>query len=439
MSTATTGTAMTNTATFVAGPTIVPRGEAVSLARPLTLLESLGRRLVLRALAGLRFGRVTIVDGGVRHESPATADAASAPACVVRVLDRRFYSAAAFGGTIGIAEAFMDGVWETDDLPGLIETLTVNYEAMMGLEVALSTVRAPVEWARMLMRRNTLAGSRRNIRAHYDLSNEFFGMFLDPTMTYSCGIFERGTETLEAAQVEKIDRACRKLRLTASDHLLEIGTGWGALALHAAKRYGCRVTTTTISDRQHEMAERRIREQGLGDRITLLKEDYRNLTGTYDKLVSIEMVEAVGEENIDGYFRKCSGLLRPEGAALIQAIVIRDRFFRSAARSNDFLKEYIFPGSCLLSVQRIVDAVMRKTDLRMWHMEDIGPHYARTLALWREAFHARLADVRALGYDERFVRMWEYYLAYCEGAFRARHVGDVQVLLTKPMWREDER
>lgn len=421
--------------TLEGAATIVPRGAAVSLARPLTLLESMGRRIVVGALGRLQYGHVTIIDGDTRHESAAGADRTSAPACVVRVLDRRFYSAAAFGGTIGIAEAYMDGAWETDDLPGLIETLTVNVSAMDGLEVVLNTVRAPIEWARMLMRRNTLSGSRRNIRAHYDLSNEFFGLFLDPSMTYSCAVFENGAETLEAGQVEKIDRACRKLRLRATDHLLEIGTGWGALAIHAAKKYGCRVTTTTISDRQHEMAERRIREHGLQDRITLLKEDYRNLTGTYDKLVSIEMVEAVGAENIDWYFRQCSRLLRPEGAALIQAIAIRDQFFKSAARSNDFLKEYIFPGSCLLSVERIMEAVTRKTDLRLWHMEDIGPHYARTLAMWREAFHARVDEVRGLGYDDRFVRMWDYYLAYCEGAFRARHVGDVQVLLTKPMYR----
>ena len=289
--------------------------------------------------------------------------------------------------------------------------------------------------ARMWLRRNTVGGSRRNIRAHYDLSNEFFGLFLDPSMTYSCAIFENGAETLEAAQVEKIDRACRKLELKPTDHLLEIGTGWGAMSLHAATKYGCRVMTTTISDRQHEMAERRIQEAGLQDRITLLKEDYRNLTGQYDKLVSIEMVEAVGAGNIDGYFKQCAALLKPDGAALVQAIVIRDKFFKSAARSNDFLKEYIFPGSCLLSVQRIVEAVAKKTDLRVWEMRDFGAHYVRTLSIWRERYMSRLDEVRAMGYDERFVRMWEYYLAYCEGAFRARHVGDVQVLLTKPGWR----
>ncbi len=421
--------------TLEGAPTIVPRGAAASMARSLTMLESLGRKIILGALGGLKYGHVTIIDGDVRHESAASADRAGAPACVVRVLDRRFYSAAAFGGTIGIAEAFMDGAWETDDLAGLVETLTVNQEAMAGLEVVLNTVRAPVEWVRMWMRRNTLGGSRRNIRAHYDLSNKFFGLFLDPSMTYSCAIFENGAETLEAAQVEKIDRACRKLELKPTDHLLEIGTGWGAMALHAATKYGCRVTTTTISDRQHEMAERRIREAGLQDRITLLKEDYRNLTGRYDKLVSIEMVEAVGAANIDGYFQQCARLLKPNGAALVQAIVIPDKFFKSAARSNDFLKEYIFPGSCLLSVQRIVEAVARKTDLRVWEMRDFGAHYVRTLAIWRERYMSRLDEVRAMGYDERFVRMWEYYLAYCEGAFRARHVGDVQVLLTKPGWR----
>jgi cyclopropane-fatty-acyl-phospholipid synthase len=414
-------------------PTI--RDRAARARRSPGLLESLGRRLVRAALARITIGGVRLIDeAGVTAFEPVTHNT-TLPTVTVRVIDPAFYAAVAFGGSVGVAEAYMDGAWQTDDLPGLIEIITVNLSAMNSLEGPLTRLLSPLSAAAYRLDRNTRPGARRNIVAHYDLGNDFFRLFLDPTMTYSCAIFENGAVTLEQAQREKIDRACRKLRLQPTDHLLEIGTGWGELALHAATRYGCRVTTTTISDEQHRLATARIRDAGLSDRITVLKSDYRDLTGSFDKLVSIEMVEAVGAENIPAYFAACSRLLRPTGAALIQSIVIRDQFFVSAARSQDFLKKYIFPGSCLPGVAAIMHAVTRRSDLRLWHMEDIGPHYATTLRLWRDAFLSRLDDVRLLGFDDRFIRMWEYYLAYCEGAFRARHVGDVQLLLTKPLCR----
>ncbi len=427
----TTAPTQSSGAMLNAGPTIVPRGATVSGAGRLLPLESIGRRMLLGALARLSLGRLTLVDGADRREY----GVGGGPECVIRIHDHRFYTAAAFGGSLGASEAFMEGFWETDDLPGLVEILTVNYGVLASIEGPLSFLTQGINTLGYQLQRNTLAGSRRNIRAHYDLSNEFFAIFLDPSMTYSCAIFENGATTLMEAQHEKIDRACRKLALMPSDHLLEIGTGWGAMAIHAASRYGCRVTTTTISDRQHELAGQRIREAGLSDRITLLKQDYRALIGTYDKIVSIEMVEAVGAANFDGYFRACSRLLKPDGAMLLQSIVIRDQFFRRASRERDFLKKYIFPGSCLPSVQSLSASLTRATDLRSWHMEDIGPHYATTLAIWRNTFHSRLSEVRALGMDDRFIRMWDFYLAYCEGAFRARHVGDIQLLLTKPMYR----
>lgn len=396
------------------------------------VLESLGRRLVRATLASMPHGEIRLVDerSGARLEPTS-----GRPGATVRVHDPAFYSAVAFGGSVGAAEAYMDGAWSADDLAALLETVTVNLSAMSALEGPLARALSPLSSAAYWLDRNTRAGSRRNILAHYDLGNEFFRLFLDSSMTYSCAVFENGAASLEEAQTQKIDRACRKLRLTPSDHLLEIGTGWGALAIHAASRFGCRVTTTTISDEQHRFAAARVREAGLADRVTLLKTDYRDLRGEFDKIVSIEMLEAVGAENLPGYFAACSGLLKADGAALIQSIVIRDQFFRAAARRQDFLKKYIFPGSCLPSVAAIVDAVNRRTDLRVWHMEDIGPHYATTLRMWRERFLDRLGDVRAMGFDDRFIRMWEYYLAYSEGAFRARHVGDVQALLTKPMCR----
>lgn len=407
------------------------RARAARPPRVPALLEAAGRRLVRTALARIHRGGVRLIDehGAVVVEPVGCTDA------TVRVADPSFYSAVAFGGSVGAAESYMDGAWTADDLPALIRVLTENIEAMDALEGVPARLLSPLSAAAYRLDRNTRRGSRRNIVAHYDLGNEFFRLFLDPTMTYSCGIFENGAATLEQAQIEKIDRACRKLRLDPSHHLLEIGTGWGALAVHAASRFGCRVTTTTISDEQHRLATRRVREAGLSGRVTILTADYRDIRGRFDRIVSIEMLEAVGAENIGTYFQVCSKLLTPDGAAMIQTIVIRDQYFKAAARRQDFLKKYIFPGSCLPSVAAIIDAANHRTDLRLWHMEDIGPHYAVTLRLWREAFLARLDEVRAMGFDDRFIRMWEYYLAYCEGAFMARHVGDVQALFTKPMCR----
>ncbi len=402
--------------------------------RARSLLESIGRRMIHRAIAQIRWGHIRLLDGdrGVESVSPVSP---GEPSVVLRVLDPHFYSAAAFGGSVGIAEAYMDGLWETDDLPALIEIMTVNLSAMESLSTTIAAALAPFSRFAYRLERNTRGGSRRNIVAHYDLGNDFFALFLDPTMTYSCAIFENGATTLEQAQLEKIDRACRKLELKPVHHLLEIGTGWGALAVHAARHYGCRVTTTTVSDAQYDYATSRVREAGLSGQITVVKRDYRDLVGQFDRVVSIEMIEAVGRAYLPTYFETCSRCLKPDGAALIQAIVIRDQYFEQAARRRDFLKKYIFPGSCLPSVKAMLDAVSARTDLRLWHLEDIGPHYQTTLHLWNEAFQGRLDAARAMGCDERFIRTWEYYFAYCEGAFRARHVGDVQMLLTKPMCR----
>jgi len=413
------------------------RARASGIPRAPRMLEAIGRRIVHAALDRIGHGRVHLIDGRGVRSSTVPPSGGAGPEATVRVIDPRFYTAAAFGGSVGIAEAYIDGAWETDDLPGLIEILTVNMAAMEALEGPLAGMLAPLSRAAYWLERNTRAGSRRNIVAHYDLGNEFFGLFLDPTMTYSCAVFENGAATLEQAQREKMDRACRKLDLRPTDHLLEIGTGWGSLAIHAASHYGCRVTTTTISDEQHRHARGRVQDAGLQDRITVLKRDYRDLdeTGRFDKLVSIEMIEAVGRSNLGDFFDVCSRSLKPDGAALIQAIVIRDQYFERASRRRDFLKKYIFPGSCLPSVGAMNDSVKSRTDLRTWHLEDIGPHYVATLQRWRAAFTERIDDVRGMGFDARFIRMWDYYLGYCEGSFRARYVGDVQLLLTKPLCR----
>jgi cyclopropane-fatty-acyl-phospholipid synthase len=330
----------------------------------------------------------------------------------------------------------MRGHWTCDDLAVVARIFARNADVLAQMERGTARIpRLATDLLAKVTRRNTRAGSRRNIARHYDLSNEFFALFLDESMTYSSAIFEPATATLEEAQVEKLDRVCQKLELGPDDHLLEIGTGWGALAIHAAKSYGCRVTTTTVSAEQHRLAVDRVRALGLDGQIEVLLRDYRDLTGTYDKLVSIEMIEAVGHEYLDGYFRACSERLAPDGMLLVQAITIADQRHADHRDSVDFIKEYIFPGSCIPSVTTMVDAATRATDLRLFHLDDITPHYARTLHVWRERLWANADAVRRLGFDDAFLRMWEYYLAYCEGGFEERYLGSVHMLFTKPAAR----
>ena len=399
-----------------------------------TLLQRLGRKLFLAKLAELRHGELTVIDAGERRtfgQRSADCDLHA----TLEVLHPQTYADAAFGGTIGGGEAYIRGYWRTDDLTSLIRLFIVNREVMESVEGGAALATAPLRRILHWLNRNSPDGSRRNIAAHYDLGNDLFALFLDDTMAYSCGVFEREDATLHEAQVAKFERACRRLRLSPSDHLLEIGTGWGGLALHAASRYGCRVTTTTISREQHDWAAERIRAAGLSDRVTLLLDDYRDLRGRYDKLVSIEMIEAVGHQFLDTYTAQCSRLLEPHGAMLLQAITIRDQIYAEALESVDFIQRYIFPGSFIPSVTAIADSVRRATDMKVFHLEDIGPHYATTLRRWRERFFERIDDVRRLGYSEQFVRMWDFYLCYCEGGFLERQLGDVQMLLTKPRCR----
>ena len=413
--------------------TVVPALQVLpSLAR-LGPLERVGRRLTLAALDRLREGRVEVIE----EASSRVGGSGQGPAVRVRVRDPRFYAALAFRGSVGVGQAYMDGLWDCDDLPGLIELLVLNDDAREGIESPLAALRAPLLRAAAMLSRSGREASRRHIRAHYDLGDEFFALFLDPSMTYSCAIFENERTTLAEAQREKIDRACRKLDLSSRDHLLEIGTGWGAAALHAAREYGCTVTTTTISDRQHAWATRAVEEAGLAGKVRVIRSDFRDLQGRYDKLLSIEMIEAVGAANLDAYFRACCRLLKPEGMMLLQAITIRDQRFEAASHRVDFLKRHIFPGSCLPSVARMMDSVRRVTDFGLFHSEEIGPHYVTTLRRWREAYLARLDQVRAMGYPESFVRMWDFYLAYCEGVFASRRTGDVQMLLMRPRCRRE--
>jgi len=415
---------MTRTATTAS----LPASRAGSPGDP--MLVRIARRAVLRIFDSLEIGRIALEERGETHIFEG---AQPGPAVAIRIDDPRAYPAMAFGGSVGAGESYMAGFWTADDLTGLMQLMIRNYDALERMDrQGLAALAAPLRRFLYWTQRNTVSGSRRNIAAHYDLSNKFFALWLDPTMSYSCAIFENGNTDLEGAQIAKIDRACRMLRLRPTDHLLEIGTGWGSTAIHAAREYGCRVTTTTISRRQAEEARRRISEAGLDDRVTVLERDYRDLEGTYDKLVSIEMIEAVGAERFDDYFAKCSRLLAPHGLMLLQAITIRDKQFERAAKTRDWLKKHIFPGSCLTSVSAMMDSVRRRTDFVCADLHDIGPDYATTLRRWRERFGERLAEVRDLGFDERFIRMWEYYLCYSEGAFLERHTSDVQMLLAKP-------
>lgn len=391
-------------------------------------------RQVMARLEKIERGQLTLIDGGMRRTfGQPTEDCPLA--VTLRVLDPRFYSAVAFEGSVGAGASYADGHWTTDDLVAVIRIFAANRDALEGIEGGLARVGSLLLKAYHRRRRNTREGSARNIRDHYDLGNEFFSTFLDPTWMYSAAIYEREEMTLEEAQVAKLERICRKLELSPGQRVLEIGTGWGGFALHAATHHDVHVTTTTISPAQYEMASRRVREAGLESRITLLQSDYRDLEGRYDRLVSIEMIEAVGHQFFDDYFRVCAERLAPDGAMLLQAITIQDQNYRAALSNVDFIQRYIFPGCNIPSIEAIATSVRRATDLRFFHLEDIGPHYARTLREWRVSMLQNRDRVLALGADERFLRLFEFYFAYCEGGFQERVLGDVQLLLTKPRCR----
>jgi cyclopropane-fatty-acyl-phospholipid synthase len=393
-----------------------------------THLTSFAKRVFLRSLDRLRGGSLELIAGGRTWEF---GDPRGPLRATVAVHNDRFFQRALLGGNVALGEAWMDGDWSSPDLVSVVRLAVRNLAPLEHQNRLLSALSRAFDVLRHRMRGNSITGSRRNIQAHYDLSNEFFRLFLDRGMTYSCASYEAGDSSLEAAQFHKLDTICRKLRLGPADHVLEIGTGWGGFAEHAASHYACRVTTTTISRRQYEYARDRFGAMPERERIELLEEDYRNLGGQYDKIVSIEMFEAVGLAHYDEFFRACDRLLRPDGAMLMQTITINEQSFPAYHRGSDWIQKYIFPGAELASVSEILRSLKRATSLGLYHAEDIGTHYARTLAEWRRRFHNALDEVRGLGFDDRFIRMWDYYLAYCEGAFLERHIGDFQLLLTK--------
>jgi len=387
------------------------------------------RRQLLGQLGQLRHGGLLLADDGEQLQfGDATAD------LQVRmdILDPAFYRAVATHGSVGAGEAYMDGLWRCDNLVGLVQLLVRNRDMIDGMESGLARLGGMAMRGWHALRRNTRDGSRRNIAAHYDLGNDFFSLFLSSDLMYSSAVWADESDTLDAASARKLERICQKLDLKPTDRVIEIGTGWGGFALYAAQRYGCHVTTTTISVEQHALASERVAAAGLGDRVSLLLKDYRDLEGRYDKLVSIEMVEAIGAPYLDVYFQKLGNLLKPGGLALLQAITIEDHRYAQALASVDFIKRHVFPGSFIPSINALLAAKTRGSDLALTQMEDFGHSYALTLKAWCARFMAHLPQVRAQGFDERFIRMWEFYLAYCEGGFRERSIGVAHLLLAKP-------
>ena len=406
--------------------------------KPVRWIDKMCRPLLFSRLRKIECGQVKIIDhcgeqlfGNTEQSSELTVE--------INVKDQRFYSDIALGGTVAAGEAYMQGYWSCNNLTGLVRIMLRNRQVMDQVEGGFSLFKAPILRFIHWLNRNSQAGSRRNIEAHYDLGNEMFELFLDPTMMYSCAYYPDSEASLDQAATAKLQRICEKLQLSEKDHVVEIGTGWGGFAIYAASHFGCKVTTTTISKQQYEIARQRVFAAGLEDKVTLLMQDYRDLQGTYDKLVSIEMIEAVGPQYLETYFAKCSSLLKPDGIMLIQAITIQDQFYDQAIKSVDFIQRYIFPGGFIPSVTAISNAVKKSTDTRLFQMEDIGPHYASTLRDWRKNFFNNIEQIKGLGYSNQFIAMWDFYLCYCEGGFLERTLGTSHLVFVKPDNRIDWR
>jgi len=422
--------------------------ESHRTAAPAELAEAgwfnrLARKLVLSKLATLESGRLTVHEKYLEDDGQPSASAAHiyqfGPNAQganldahLEVLHPSVYGRVLTGGSIGAGEAYMEGAWTSPDLVKVIRVMVANMALLNQLDNRWSFAS---RWLLKLLHRmntNSVSGSRKNIAAHYDLGNDFFGLFLDPSMLYSSAVFPRPDASLAEASEFKLAKICRKLKLQASDHLLEIGTGWGGMAVYAAKHYGCRVTTTTISREQYEYAKAWVEREGLQDRVTLLLKDYRDLEGQFDKLVSIEMIEAVGHEYYATFFSRCSRLLKPQGLMVMQAITIQDQRFHSYKNSVDFIQRYIFPGGCLPSNEVIARHIAQDTDMQIVGMDDITFDYAKTLSAWREHFMGKLDAVKAQGFDQRFINMWDYYFCYCEGGFLERAISTAQFVFAKP-------
>ena len=401
-----------------------------------SITQRLAKAMVIKQFSKLTKGQLIVnengnnyIFGSKNNDFPVSA--------TINVLSNEMYSEIAAKGLNGAAEAFVKGLWSSDDLTRLIRIFVRNREAANQIEGGLAKLATGLFYLQHSLKRNNHKGSLRNISAHYDLGNDLFETFLDNTKMYSCAIFENENSSLEQASINKIERICKKLELSSNDHVLEIGTGWGGFAIFAAKNFGCKITTTTISQKQYEYTLEKVKALGLQDKISVLKKDYRDLTGKYNKLVSIEMIEAVGHHYYHDFFRKCNQLLIPDGRMLLQSIIITDYLYEEAKQFSDFIKTYIFPGSCIPSISKLCESSAKATDMRLFHLEDITPHYAKTLNHWRSHFMNNVQKIRDLGFSEEFIRLWNFYFCYCEGGFIERQIGAVQMLFTKPLCRMD--
>ena len=393
-------------------------------------------KIVFSKLNKISVGSLSLQDGKSRHTfGDQKNKKLHAEICVH---DPKFYRFIVFGGSIGSSEAFMSGYWSSPNLTNVIRLFAVNAHLTDELESKFNFLIRPFFRVIHYLNKNSQRNSKRNISAHYDLSNKFFKLFLDETMMYSSAIFKTRNQTLKAASLNKLNIICQKLNLKPTDHVVEIGSGWGGFAIFAAENYGCKVTTTTISQQQYSYTRNLINKKKLEKKITLLFEDYRNLEGRYDKLVSIEMIEAVGHHYYHEYFKKINSLLKPDGIALIQAITIRDQRYSQALQNVDFIQKYIFPGSCIPSIEIIQKNLTKETDMIISDLENINHHYAKTLNLWQKAFNKNHNKIIKLGFDERFIRMWNFYFSYCEGGFAERVINDFHILMSKPLNRTSQ-
>ena len=392
--------------------------------------NKLFKSLLIRRLNLLAVGSVILEDGAGRFSF-----GDGLPRVHLIIKNHNFYRRVALGGSVGAGESFMAGDWECDNLVDLVRLFVLNFDSLNRLDGITASINGFLNLMEHIVKRNNRTGSQRNISDHYDLSNDFFETFLDSKMMYSSAIFENSDQTLEEASSSKLERLCRKLDLSSQDHVLEIGSGWGGFAIYASKNFGCRVTTTTISEEQYRTVIENVLANDLSDKVTVLKKDYRDLIGTYDKVISIEMVEAVGHQYLPTYFEILGKLLKPDGLLALQAITIDDRRYKRALRSVDFIKKHIFPGSFIPCISELISVSARKTDTILTSLEDIGLDYAKTLQVWRERLIANRSKVLSLGFDEQFMRKWIFYLAYCEGGFRERSISDVQLVFAKPKYR----
>jgi cyclopropane-fatty-acyl-phospholipid synthase len=416
---------------------VLPKDRSLSkFVANLPALDKWCRSVLVNKFTDLKNGYLIISDRSAKtHAEYTFGESNAALQCKIIVYRSSFYSRTLLGGSIGNGESYVDGDWDTDDLTNLVRIFVINRDLLQSIDGGIGSLLQPIQRVFHGLRGNTINGSLANIRSHYDIGNDFFKLFLDETMMYSSGVYQNKDSTLHEASELKIMTLCQKLDLKPEEHLIEIGTGWGSLAIYAAKTFGCRVTTTTISIEQFTYATEKVKHAGLQDRITVLFDDYRKLTGVYDKLISVEMIEAVGLDNLDVFFAKCSSLIKPNGIMVLQAITIRDQYYKNARKSVDFIQRHIFPGTGIPSVNAIMNSITNKTDMVLIDQKDFAEDYAHTLKDWSVRLGKNKAEITKLGYPDFLYRLWQYYFSYCEGGFRERAIGLSQMTLTKTNYR----